>query len=782
MNILAISLLLFLLISIFGVTFGIVRNLRERLADCSTKVRVIAIVAMVFSAIFLLRPHEDTFAGLDNSGYRLMARAFQAGRTMHETDRVLMEAPRDIRNKFMLLPSMKERNTRDRSFLVKSLDKCETEPFFYPLLPLCAVGFDAIVPGDALDYLVPVIGLLFSAVVLLVGMAYGSWLGLILAAALLVGSPLPAWLLRGFYVESVASVLLTLALLNWLTCPEGKRISRFSYLALGLAISFHPAMIVVSLPLLMLFVLDLNERLKDISAGVVSFGIGFVVMIGMAMYACSPYGHLDWFGIKHNFIVSASHRITLACAGLMIIVTAVAVLTKPVWSGWYQKLSERNRHFVTCLPLMLSVIPITFSAMLWSQKTFVCRGLIEAGSGVRLCLGSLLILAVGYILVSRRNVRARMALMVVLLAFPVFAYLKGAEQMGLWSQRRLLPVYLIAVVGILPSVASWLQTIIQKAPKPLHLVTGGIAVLFLLIAGGSNLFRWPAPYTVRCDRGAWDWVENVRARIENRLVFFDYYPYSVPFAVTGRTRVLGLCERAHKGVAEIIRWLADKAYKEEVLIATAYQNPGMEEEILLNEVFSKSFKLGKVASKGALPAEKRVQSVDIRFLSIKPVTGGTSLPVLNKVFDEGPLAIRGAWGREMPIKVDGKMLPARWSREESGVVGPVPLPGQAVRISIDGAADRDDGVDGQVLRIKPPWNGTALSLVVSNDFSSVSGTLSRGGDQKDDGKRTGIYRIYADKPYDPAKTGVKGYENDLGAKIHLIRIEAVKADSVKPTG
>jgi hypothetical protein len=116
------------------------------------------------------------------------------------------------------------------------------------------------------------------------------------------------------------------------------------------------------------------------------------------------------------------------------------------------------------------------------------------------------------------------------------------------------------------------------------------------------------------------------------------------------------------------------------------------------------------------------------------------------------------------------MLPARWSREGSGVIGPVPLPGQTVRIVIEAAASRDDGVDGQALRIIPPWGGEGLALSVSNDYCSVSGLLLRPLDKKDTGLRTGIYRVSADKPYDPAKAGIKGYDADLGARIHRISI------------
>ena len=96
----------------------------------------------------------------------------------------------------------------------------------------------------------------------------------------------------------------------------------------------------------------------------------------------------------------------------------------------------------------------------------------------------------------------------------------------------------------------------------------------------------------------------------------------------------------------------------------------------------------------------------------------------------------------------------------------------------DGHQQRsDDGEQGQTLRIKAPWGGKDLPLTVSNTFTSVSGVCPRTADQKDDGVRTGIYKIYSDKPYNPAKAGIKGYESDLGSRIHLIRMECLTDNS-----
>ena len=47
---------------------------------------VIYAVLLAATACLLLRPHQDTFIGLDTSAYRNMVRAFDSGRGFHDVD------------------------------------------------------------------------------------------------------------------------------------------------------------------------------------------------------------------------------------------------------------------------------------------------------------------------------------------------------------------------------------------------------------------------------------------------------------------------------------------------------------------------------------------------------------------------------------------------------------------------------------------------------------------------------------------------------------------------
>jgi hypothetical protein len=295
----------------------------------------------------------------------------------------------------------------------------------------------------------------------------------------------------------------------------------------------------------------------------------------------------------------------------------------------------------------------------------------------------------------------------------------------------------------------------------------------LLIAGLVNFIQWPAPYLARHEKGATEWVASLSRDIGQRLTFFDYYPYSVPFATSGKMRVIGLSEYGYLAHPKLSKWLVERAGQEEVLWVTAYSNPGLEDGVEFQSLGHQTVSFDRIVSKTALPAECRKYVIDVDILKGTHITNSTGLAV-RKILDDGPLALRGHWGRGSQIQSKNSLLPARWSREGAGIIGPVPQVGRAVRITIEAAASRDDGLPGQILKITPPWTGTSLALTISNDLTRVSGILAR-PDGSPDGSPTGIYKIFSEMPYDPGKIGISGYPSDLGARIHLIVIEEMES-------
>jgi hypothetical protein len=730
------------------------------------------VVAAVFAAVLLLRPHEDTYTALDHSAYRLMTMAFAEGRGFHERDNLLKSLPPEDRNGVLLLPHMNERNTRDRSFLVRSLDTCGTEPFFYPLLPLSALGFDLIVPGAVSDYWVPFLALVFTLCLLWVGWAYGGWPGLALGVALLVGSPPPAWLFRGYYVESVGMVLIGLALLSWLTQPAGRALSWPACFALGLAVSLHPVLLVLALPLFVFAVIGSPGTFGHLAGSALFFAAGIAPLLLMTAFICQPYGSFGIQSLIFHYRISASHRITTIFGLAGLIVGGVLLAMRFRWKHW----AEGHRRFGLILRwsllTLLAVVPLCLAMLYWSERGLVSRGMLELWHGTRRAFGLVLLLSAVAVSV-KGSWRARVALALTLATLPVFAYLKGAEQMEMWSQRRVLPVLVMCMVALLPAGAQALKPLASGAWRWRKWAVAAVCLL-LLGLGTSNARRWPAPYLVRADRGAWEWTAAIRAEIGNRLVFFDYYPASVPMAADGRTRALSSgMDYPEKSLPGLMRWLRTQALTQDVWLVAAHRNPGIEDGVVLKELGHRAAVFDRVESKGCLPARYVPKEMDWTLTRVEPLASNAASPALHKIMDGGRLALRGRWVYfviDIPTP-SGRTVPAMWSQQGSGVIGPVPPPGQSVRFVLGAASGRKVP---QTLFIQPPWTTNAVSVQVGTEYSETELVIPR---QEEVAGQTphpagqGVYRIHAAVPYDPAEDGIRGPDHDLGALIHVIRIE-----------
>ncbi len=214
--------------------------------------RVAGAVCGALLAVLFLRPHQHAFEALDPAAFRRMADAFARGRGFHDRDEALSELPAELRRWTLMHTAgfaAGERVTRDRAFQLDDLENPTTRPYFYPLLPLNLAFFRAARPGAAMDYFIPAFSLLFWTALLAHAGGRGGWRGILLAFALAVGSPLPAWLARGAHLEAMSATLLGLAALDWLAREPEESPSGAACFATGLAVSYHPIMILIALPL-----------------------------------------------------------------------------------------------------------------------------------------------------------------------------------------------------------------------------------------------------------------------------------------------------------------------------------------------------------------------------------------------------------------------------------------------------------------------------------------------------------------------------------------------------
>jgi hypothetical protein len=752
-------------------TGSMLRALWPRLSQTPAWTRGLLLVTVAASAFLLLRPHEDTFTGLDTSCYRLMGRSFTAGRGLQDVDQTLLSLPPDQRRAVLLEYQHFGRDTRDRSFQITSLESCRTQPYFYPFLPLAASGLETTTRWISGDLFVPLLGLLFFAIILCTGTALGKHYGLLASAALLIGTPLPTYLLRGYYAEGAGAVLALLVLLGR-SLPD--RTPTFRIIApfvLGLAVCFHPVILALSLPALALLIMDSALTKRGLLLSLAGFAWGALPMLPMTLYVCQPYGNIvTWSGLLHLLSVADVHRLMAVFIG--VFATAIGIVLLGTTS-LRKRLSDRcalllGNPAVLFLAVLLALIPFAIPASLWIGKYLIMAGLHEYRDGIRAGYG--LLLGIGIIAAFFPSCPpvSRAILILTILLSPLFLYLKGFEMMGLWSQRRLLPLSLLVIVALTPALAAFCGWVAHRRGA---LAATGLTFL-LLGAAAINPVRWPAPYLACHEKGATEWVASVAGKIGPRLAFFDYYPYGVPFSLIPGCRAIGLSEFGGASLPGLVKWLSTQAAREEVLIVTAYSNPGLEEGLVLTERSHETLSMNRVVSKTALPAETRQRIIDMTLLEARPITGDTPLAV-HKILDDGPLALRGPWGRGSPIKGPDGLLPARWSREGSRIVGPVPKPGQSVRIALAAAASRDDGEAGQLLILHPPWGGPPLALAVSNDLTQAEGILTRPAGDATALAPTGRYMLKADKPYDPSLAGIRGYERDLGARIHTISIEVI---------
>jgi hypothetical protein len=690
----------------------------------------------------------------------MMAVAFGAGRGVHEEDRILKEAPENIRRHLMLIPNMRYRNTRDRSFLVHSLgDSPKTEPFFYPLVPWLASGLETVLPGYGRDALMPLFGLLFITALVCLGRQFGQYWGMAVALTFVLGCPLPLWLYRGFYIEAAGMTVLVGSAWAW---TQGH--SKWGAFFAGLSASFHPVFLIPGSLLLVMMLLGRGKGFVDTFRLALFFLLGLLPLVAMTIWVCAPYGQLDIQHIRSLLQVSTVHQLMFAgglgVSGLLLVFSSI-----PKAGQWIRKGLQDARVRVGLT--VLAFLPLLLTAFLWSEGGRVERGLEEFALAIRWPLGCLAL--VGIVQVHGTRIRAVFFCfwLIFVCTLPLFAYLKGLEQVGMWSQRRLFPAYGLLCLALIPAISQRVQDWVTGS---LIRIRAGIAVVVLSCAAFANPIRWPAPYWVQVEKGALEEVQDLQTEIGGRLAFFDYLPYSFPFAVTNRTRALGLNEESHRHLPEIVSWLAEKSRQEEVWWFTAYANPGLEDGVRLNEIRKIEFPLDRINAKQALPAERKSITISMTVLEALPVQAEGDLAV-DKVLDGGPLALRGIWGNyRRSLKTEsGERVPAEWTRKRSGIIGPMPSPGSGVRLTLWAASGRD--VPQQVTVI-PPWPDTEVDIEIPSAFGKVELWLPAPHEGTiEDEDYTGTYTFFIPNPYDPSAEGIRGFANDLGFICHRIRVE-----------
>lgn len=751
----------------------------------------LAVAAVVLAALFL-RPHRDTFQALDCSAFRNMARAFIAGRGFHDRDAALEELPLELR-RWTLMHSGAfeggERPTRDRSFQLDSLETPTTRPYFYPLLPLAMAAIGAVGGIAAGDFFVPIVSLAFWFGMALFMGAGAGWRGVLLSAALALASPLPAWLGRGAHLEAVSAALLGVAALHWFSLPAGKPANPASFFAVGLAVSYHPLMILPALPIGLGLLTTCGVRRERATAAIAGL-IGVVPLFVLTAAVCAPYGALNWPAIRGALVHNPFIRPAAVVFALLMAAVAVALSVRSP-AEWWARLPPIRwpLAFMLLAGCVAPTLVLRLGGAGASLAGSVSQGFREWLDGLQLPM-SLLLVLLSVIAVRQPGAeRERWLLLAVGLTLPAFLHVKGLEPMGLWSQRRLLVSWQLGVLALGAAASAWMAADLSR--RGFARVFQVVLPVAGLLAGLHNPIRWPAPYLTQFDRGADELVEAMEQDLNGAMSFFEYHTHSLPFAVLPGRRAFGLNENAAAALPSFAAWIRQRCATEPVLWVAASGNPGIEDGVRLVTLREHLAILDRARSRSALPAERRPSELRLQILRAEPLAAGDEA-ALDISFDADArnlnrprLALRGPWGRGgIRIKdSDGGIRTGRWTRVASAVIGPVPRSGGAVRVTIEGGAARDDGRDHQILSVIPPWNGPALDLRFGNGLTRAEGVLRRPSDSESNSDVTGPYRLEPRWPYNPADAGIRGFDPDLGILICRIRLETPApepADSARP--
>jgi len=725
---------------------------------------------VLLGAVLLLRPHQETFIGLDSSAIRMMTHAMAQGRDQMGLDQTLLDVPADIRANFLYMPDHGQRLTRDRSFQLDNLETCTYRPWFYPLLSYAAQGFDWIAPGTALDFFLPTLALLFFISCGWFMFRQTGLPGLAASAGVLFSMPLLFWFARGYYPELAGLLLVALAALYWVESKKSRRGDQLYFFTLGFATCFHPLLALWTGALLLLTLVHRRSTPRQSLLAVLCWPLGALPLIFITHYVTQPYG--DIFNPHWLYAVFSGDTLYfLLLLGALITCALICLVLLPFGQALLHALLFAPGSRQHILRLIMALVPLLLLLLVPHTRPQTLGGLRDLGSLLVSPFGLVAMATIfASILPGVRPAPRALLIMTVALA-SVFLYLKGLEPFGLWSQRRLLPItipFLVAALGIWRDVfLAWTNT----SWKP-RLTSGA----FVLLAAIMLVQHTPL-YWLRSEQGSNDILRHINQLTARGLTIFDYHQYGSPLAALGHTPTLALSNRiSTEQRTSAIQWAALEAHARPVIWATAFDNPGLEQGVALEHVASIDQNLPRLTAKQALPVALRDHNLSIQFLTMRPLEPGHKAPSLDKVLGPGHLALRGAWGRsDIALSApDGAKLPARWTREGSGIIGPVPKPGESVRVEMTAGAYRGDELDHQVMFIVPPWDGPPLQLYVNNPYTMASGTLHRPHDATLFKGITGQYDLHSQHPYDPSLAGIGGFSPDLGVLLHRIRMDVLE--------
>ncbi len=750
--------------------FFLARLLPETIAACR-KSRALAITAIIalatFGTFLAMRPHNDTFCGLDCSAMKELAVAFSAGRTMTGPDKVLASVPQSLQKAFWYRSATGARPTRDLSFQLADGSPSRTVPFFTPFLPLAAAGSGMPLHFPAL------LATLWFAILLSACIGKGGRAGISIAAALLLATPWPCWFFRGFYTECVGTLLATAALISALSRRMRNPVSfAIAGFALGFAVSVHPILVAVSAPIAIALLPSISRRCHA-PALIVGCAAGFAPGWYVTRNICQPYG--NWTNpetLATIFRAAPEHRVLMIAAAIACLIGIALlgfVLTtrgRSMAVTAYDRIDVRGRFALALIPaaMMLAAVvacahgPAPIREFAQAHVGTLAKGAASVWTGIRIPCALLWCIATYVLAWDKRQRPAFAALVGIAFASLLFIFIKGIEvPVGIWSERRFLPIAITLTAILAPALA--IDCV--RLPR----ATRAVTCIGILALGLVSPIRWTQAYIGINEQDANKFCKAFRDTFDREgrpLTVFDYFPHAVPYMASLEYPVLGLSAKSPERWPEVAGWIAQVASTGDVCVATSYASTTLEEGFALEDIYISGgrFPIVAGAHNDFLPVSLGAKCVDNRLMRVMPLKNGAPFFGQDKVLDGGPIGLRGPWGA---TKNGGT-----WTRQGSGIVGPVP-PSGTVSITIDASwFPPEPAWSNQTLKITAPW-GEAASIDIHGDHQveTIEMEVHDGTSQK---QPTGIYQFAVERPYDPAKFGLRGYDSDLGVFLYRAQI------------
>ncbi len=741
--------------------------------DQTGRVSVLLCIA-ISSCVFVLNPHRDTFTGLDVAMYRIMSGAFADGRGFHDRDAAFGQVPTEVKPLLLYRGAVgtSARLTRDAVFELTEYPDAATAPFFMPFLPLAAAGASKI--GISRDLFLPIMAVLWIVCIYSVAWRAGGGWGLVAAAGLLFGSAWPAWFLRGFFPEAAGGALLAIVIAVSNFSIRDWRLYLISGFMLGLSLSLHLTLAVLTIPIALYLVLR-SGRWHDTMALALGGGVGTLPLLYVNKYVCQPYGDFtDLRALADMCRASPQIRIVAAALAVAALLGVAVLILAHVKSAreFFGRAGTCNAVFWTLLVACAigDVVPMLAGGAL-------LKGCLATWTGISLF--SITIMVGIVFLFLRRESASDMFLLTALAgAALVFFHIKGVETpAGMWSQRRFTPVILCLVALLAAPLAGGLRAVGGRGPR-----MGSALAAAVLLPVAIHMAWSPAAYFVANDAGAPQFTGTIGNEIdlagEDAITLFDYFHHGVPYMSSTSRGIFGVSEYMARDLEHgpVMAWLAAEARVGTVVQVVSSYTPVpsiVEDGIWLEKGATASAKLQAAKTKAFFPVRRDARKIDNTFYRAHAVTEeNLRYAVQIKKLDGGPLGLRPPWGRS----VRG----GRWTMEGSGIVGAVPPPGGSVEIVLLANWFPPDGSDGwreQTIAVNPPFEAPPLEFRIpaSDDASmagavAVTGVVTRAASDNVGRPSTGVYRINAATPYTPSDYGIRGFGGGLGVVLDSAEI------------